>query len=225
MIPALPAITVVAGLADLVATGGAASTLLATAVWLDSMRNPDQVETTPDREWREWVTKALVEMKDQVPHWDAVPPEERPHPSATDVIAVITEARRIYEKTADRKKRELLHRAVVNAFSPEEYEAGLVLRLLRILGELEYGDIATLTELSAVGVVAQVREWENPAADAKPEMWGQSLQAHHIRVLVDHGLVWTSMGPENREWGGGRFQARPTQLGRRLIGLVAERPT
>ena len=77
---------------------------------------------------------------------EKLPEKEQPQPA--DIAAVMKAIIDVSEKTADYRKRRLLKHALVNAFDIEQYRAGLTLRLVAILKDLEYGDVEFLGRIS-----------------------------------------------------------------------------
>ncbi len=161
-----------------------------------------------------WMTDLLPEIEDRLRTLEERLAESAP--TAADVFAFVEAVGRVSRKTADSEKRRLLRAAVVNAFDPEMYEQGLTLRLLSILEELEYGDVAFLRQLDE-GESLQV------VVEGRHEDWPVSLARHHVGVLLDSGLVETNQ--ENvsapRRIPGSLYGA-VTVLGNRLLQLVAE---
>lgn len=158
----------------------------------------------------------------------------------SDLTAILTAGLRVWQSTADAKKRKLLGNALRNAaFNPTQYEEGLTLLLLSILAEVTYGDIWVLRTLDE-----HVRTWpraENTGAlimspDGKPHPDGgvpllvgstpkRSLIATHVNRLREHGLVVT--GHRNLALGNGISGNaaeinEPTELGIRLLKLTSE---
>lgn len=78
---------------------------------------------------------------------------------------------------AEGQKRKLLLNALVNAFDAELYEQSMSARLLRMLDDLDYPDLAFLIELAA--------------KRGTPNPWRQyeDLAYYHATQLVTHGLA------------------------------------
>lgn len=203
-------LTIAAALVDLAGAGGFASTILGVGRALEGLSAAGRAETVLEEEWREWVTESLKRLSTHVEAWNDRPKEERP--TGTDVAAVVEAARRIYERTGDRKKRELLRTAIVNAFDPELYREGLHIRLIRILDDLEYGDLEILGRIAPNSPVEARSLCGAPFTD--------SLTVHHLVVLRQHGLLQMAASDNSRDWGTGAWPVRITDLGRRMVRLV-----
>lgn len=181
-------------------------TALAGVRLLDSARRNLGITTAAEdmvegieRDAEEFVNSAATDWHLVKHTWDGVPEEERPTPS--DIGAVLLEASKVYRGTVGREKRRLLRNAIVNAFDREQYEAGITRRLLRVLDDLEYGDVRFLADLSSQG------------GRFIDDLGG--LENHHHGVAVRHGLVAAENDP-------GGILVCATELGERLLRLVAE---
>lgn len=152
----------------------------------------------------------------------------------SDLVALLSASFEVWKKTADDKKRKLLGNALRNAFDPKQYEEGLTLRLLGILAQLDYGDIITLRGLKEHEAFRLNGNIDITAADAqRPAVLirahsipQQSLLANHLKRLSEHGLVWqlTRIFVEVPEqFRQGVEVNEPTELGARLLKLVADR--
>lgn len=198
-------------------TFGSAGILAKVLGMLGVKTSATQAAEALEEDWRQYVESAATEWFRFKEDWERRPAAQ--HPSATDVAAIMDAVRRVYRNTADWQKRALLRNALINSLDPEQYEAGLTRRLLAILDGLEYGDIRLLGELnSGARNGGEVSKW-NPTPG---KLWAESLDAHHLQELAGKGLVWTSVPLGDRQWGGGNFQARVTELGKRMVRLVAE---
>ena len=102
------------------------------------------------------------------------------------------------------------------AFDPEIYEEGLVLRLLGLLEDMEYGDVAYLRKFEAGSRLA------SEMARERRESWGDSLQAHHATVLTGKGLLRSTAQPGTPAWQPGDTKIAITELGRRMLRLLRE---
>jgi hypothetical protein len=98
-----------------------------------------------------------------------------------------------WTRASDRRVRELIENAAVNAFDPKRYVEGLTRTLFAILGRLEYGDFRTLRELSA-GRHPDGRRARGPT------LWGfhasrlVAEQLVHAQEADQSGLVVTELG-------------------------------
>lgn len=115
---------------------------------------------------------------------------------AADVAAIINAAMKASEKTADAKKRKLLKNAVVNAFDVEQYQAGLTLRLFKILENVEYGDVEILRK------IYQKNIQENNGAQIGILKSNNSygigdMLFHHLKILEEQDLIvmWNTSTP------------------------------
>ncbi len=165
----------------------------------------------------EWLLDDVAEIKERVKRLcEERKPEEQP--TAADIGSLLEAANRVSRKTADDRKRRLLRRAVLNAFDSDLYEQGLNLRLLRILEDLEYGDVVLLKDLAEDKKSSNVSDWLKGGG----KIWAEKIEDHHLRNLVDPGLVFASVPPQDRAWATGRFQARATELGKLLLTMLRE---
>ena len=127
-----------------------------------------------------------------------------------DQSAVIADANAIvrlyldaWTGAPDRKIRELVENAAVNAFDPDKYDEGLTRVLLSKIAKLEYGDIAALRQIASV-----------PSAETTR---GTTLLDFHLGRLVDERLAFSAYGD-----GSGVVA---TELGRKLLELIERRRT
>lgn len=136
--------------------------------------------------------------------WDDRRESERPSPA--DVAATFREFHDVYARTTDRKKRELLANAIVNAFDPELYEQAITQELIALFDSLTYADVAALRDVTLSKKAIQVAGTG-------------TLLEHHIRKLTNMGLLAIAVSNEKpqtaADWNG-------TDLGRRLIQLLRD---
>ncbi len=108
---------------------------------------------------------------------EGIPEDEQPEPA--DVAAVINAVLQASKTTADSKKRRLLKNALVNAFDLEQYQLGLTIRLIKIIEELEYGDIDLLGRIYKSEVDSSyIRRQKYPYSDWKQEV-------NKAKLLID----------------------------------------
>ena len=135
-------------------------------------------------EWR-WAIDTLSRVERKLDELrEALPPDQ--HPSAEDVAATLRSIEEVSRKTADAKKRRLLRNALVNAFDPDLYKQGLTRRLLRILEDLEYGEVALLARIPKdpwTQVHVLLEKADRAVATAS------TLNGHHLQTLIAKGLV------------------------------------
>lgn len=214
--------------ADLALTGGWLAVMQSAAKTANAARKSLGIITLAERTGPEALAHAVqdevMEFVDGVTSgWVAF--EERwatrqKHPKATDVAVVLEEGRKIYLSTSDDGKRRLLHNALVNAFDPDVYEAGMIRRLLHVLDELEYGDVVLLRSIYERLKTGS----ETDVATAK--CWPGSDNHHHLTVLVSAGLVLTvGKRLENTETLQDNNKIRVSALGERLVMLLREPPS
>lgn len=158
--------------------------------------------------------------------------EDRLGPSGarpSDLVAVLEAGYRTWKSTADDKKRKLLGNALRNSFDPKQYEEGLTLRLLGILTELTYGDIWTLKRLS--DNLVHIRRVTVNAIRTEPndhhpysEPQTGSLDHDQFERLKSYRLVHARRYTQHLTTGRGseRTASIPSELGLRLLALVAE---
>lgn len=150
--------------------------------------------------WK-WLLQQVEEIQNRLDILlEELPVEEQPQP--TDVAAVIRAVIKASEKTADHQKRQLLKNALVNAFNREQYQAGLTLRLLSILEDLEYGDIYVLrkilkseesknNELSHLDLSSEhrMRVYQVKTIFGNNDLSTASIIFHHIDILESQKLI------------------------------------
>ncbi|MEL6556188.1 MAG: hypothetical protein AAFQ63_22435, partial [Cyanobacteria bacterium J06621_11] len=160
----------------------------------------------------QWLTSQLGQMRDNLNLLvERLPSDEQPQ--AADVAAVIQSVIEASEKTADYKKRQLLQNALVNAFDIEQYQAGMTLRLIDILKEVEYGDVELLGRILRVhNEVLDIKDIDSELEKELPrndnialehkrqivkakklfkdvDLSTASMFHHHLSILEKHGLV------------------------------------
>lgn len=162
-------------------------------------------------QWR-WLLTQIDKLQEKINILlKTLPEDQKPEPA--DVAAVITAIIQASEKTADYRKRRLLKNALVNSFDAEQYQAGLALRFIAFLEELQYGDVDVLGRISRAEEAVsntnfQIKlEKENPyrpsiserereqIAKAKlifeeGDLTASSLFVHHLSILEKNGLVF-----------------------------------
>jgi hypothetical protein len=200
-------------LADL-STGGVVSVLAAVGKAIGIKTAEQRLDEIVRQDSWEFVSDAAVDMERFKEAWSGSPP------TPTDVVATVMQAVDIYRRTNNRNKRELLRAALVNAFNPDFYEEGLTRRLLRLVDELEYGDIYWL------GRIIDMSQTPNTTV-GEHHLDGAAL--HHCEVLAEYRLI------ERHQWqlaprtggystSGPTRQAVPTWLGERLVCFVQTWP-
>lgn len=159
-----------------------------------------------DQRYENCVTRALEKHHSRLDasnrKWQSEPEEERP--DDVDVIAVVSRTKKIWLKS-DRKKRELLHLAMVNAFDPALYKKGINEELFNKLDELTTQDIYVL------------RSIEKRISQSSP--YESDLTAYSIKKMVNLGLLWKQTNRNKlTDWD-------ITELGRYLCLLLKEEPS
>lgn len=160
----------------------------------------------------------------------------------SDLAALLDASFKVWQATADAKKRKLLGNALRNAFDPKQYEEGLTLRLLGILKDLDYGEIWVLKTmheqfakiqingglLSVSSTLFKHEHDEGRVPLRAGSLFPDTLLAYHVQRLTEHGLCAKR---KLRHMLDGKEPAydphleviKPTTLGGRLLALVAER--
>lgn len=157
----------------------------------------------------------------------------------SDLAALLEASFRVWQATADAKKREFHRNALRNAFDPKQYEEGLTLRLFGIFEELTYGDIWTLRRLKE-----HHRDWPKSAAtryyqiitkvhyddhDAPIQINNNErlMVAEHMTCLRQHRLIYKGHRQFEID---GRVASQltntneVTELGDRFLALMADPP-
>lgn len=155
----------------------------------------------------------------------------------SDLAALLDASFKVWQATADAKKRKVHRNALRNAFDPKQYEEGLTLRLLGILETLTYGEVWTLHQLrdqlatlSRRGSAYVLTDEVRLAAKVpfrRMDLEEGSLQAEHIRRLRDAGLCLnrlTNYWPNERPPSSQTDFIVLTELGERLLVLTANPP-
>ncbi len=173
------------------------------------------------QEFVDWISEIAIELKDRVDRLE----EERTKPTASDVLAVVAAVQKVYANTADQTKRDMLRRAVVNAFDADLYQKGLTLQLLSILDRLTYGDVFLLRELASGAKESQPRKWYGPNDQGAAQKFVVSIERISVLTLIDAGLVYPSVPTTDRQWRSANIQVWPTKLGHLLLRLLAEKPS
>jgi hypothetical protein len=196
---------------SVVKAGTTAFTTITNALGLKTLQ-ASMEEALEEDAW-DFVNEAATHVHQVMNSWEGVPENERPKPA--EIGAVLHEAVKAARGAVNRDKRRLLRNAIVNAFSKEMYEEGLVRRLLRVLDDLEYGDVHTLNDFSGVeGENTQLRKFGGATGSAR---------RHHVGVLAAHGLIsitgYDKDAPPEESHNG---WIAMTHLGRRLLALVKD---
>jgi hypothetical protein len=174
---------------------------------LGSYSNEERLKSL---QWK-WLLTQIEEIQGKINVLlKVLPDDERPEPA--DFAAVVTAIIQVSEKTADFRKRRLLKNALVNAFDVEQYKSGLVLRLIALLQDLEYGDMEVLGKiLNAEEAISEENFQEKLEAEtpSKPsiserereqiakaklifseqDLTVTSMFLHHLDILEKNGLV------------------------------------
>lgn len=184
-----------------VAAGMAAS---ATVAGVDALRRNLAAQTERD------AVRALAERAPEIDakHADLV---RAGYGSPADVRAIVEAYIIAWSAQADGRVRELIENAAVSGFDPRKYDQGVTKRILRILGELEYGDVMLLREL-------QREATQNSARP--PRMWDgpTTMRDEHATQLLSHRLIAKlPLTDMNGEPVMNMHTARPTELGVRLL--------
>ncbi len=121
-------------------------------------------------DWLDWVSENVIEWERWRQAWEEIPKQERP--TATDVVNLLGQLRKVFEKTDNHGKRRHLRAALINAFNPELYQQGLTKRLLSTLERLEYGDVRALLHLA------------NDHDEQEVAPMNDKQFAYHLKILV-----------------------------------------
>jgi hypothetical protein len=129
--------------------------------------------------------------------------------SASDLRAIIEQFLAAISAQGDRRVRELIENAAVNAFNPAKYAQGVTRRVLAFLSELEYPDIELLRRL--------YRESVQNSGGRPPTPWNTpgSLDGDHATRLLERRLIRASR--TDGVMGHPEAQAAITQMGIRLL--------
>lgn len=163
----------------------------------------------------------------------------------SDLAALLDASYKVWQSTADAKKRNLLGNALRNAFDPKLYDEGLTLRLLSILRDLDYGDVHVLKRMREQKVkipshprgILSLRS-EQLARDHEEgriplrasNLVPDSLIAYHVQRLTDHGLCCKRRLPFRLDGtqspGDGMIEViTQTVMGGRFLALIADSET
>lgn len=177
----------------------------------DQRRGPTAVDALAIDE-AQWMEERIAALEQAVRKLREQGVEVR----ASDVRAVVEALVQAHRKTADPRKRRLLEQAAGHAFDRGLYEEGLTIRLLGIMEELTYGNVAFLRRFS---------EQFQPLAVKDTVRRPGTIEQHQAGLLVRLGLLHS-----NYEVGGGSWltglegQLSITALGRKLLALLADAP-
>jgi|GEM_PF-4808951 len=162
----------------------------------------DREERLQALQWR-WLLEKIPAIEQKIDVLLKHLPSDK-QPEAADVAAVFGAVIQASKKTADVNKRRLLKNALINAFDPEQYQAGLTLRLISILEDLEYGDVELLGKISKAeqsGFNEMSADLEKVSVEHKKQVakaqliFGEdalsltSIVLHHLNVLEKYNLV------------------------------------
>lgn len=176
--------------------------------------NTAQFREHIDKELETYFEKVIPEIVAMVKQWEK--PESL---LGSDVVAILQGVKRVWDKTAEPKKRELLRRTLVNAFDQSLYDEGLTLRLLKIMEDMVYGDIYFLRVMLDLGGGLQVA-----MVNIKNQLPDPLLVRHHLQVLLDSDLVYSDDEPrEARAKHYDNYQVSITELGKKMVQLTKER--
>lgn len=112
-----------------------------------------------------------------------------------DLHAALKGVLQASESTIGADKRELLKRALVNAFDPELYKQGLAARVFKALAEVEYQDVLLLRDLSKRRGVFRLTAAHTSDPDRVDALflgsqeWQDSTAQASLRALERHALV------------------------------------
>ncbi len=180
-------------------------------------------EYSPEKRLKEKQFKWVVEEIAKISHKidiliQKLPPGEQIE--AADVAAIIHAAMKASEKTADAKKRKLLKNAVVNAFDIEQYQAGLTLRLFKILENVEYGDVEMLRKIYQKNIKEpngiQIGTLKSNSSSGIGD-----ILFHHLEILEEQKLIvmWNKLNPLGS---GNQGVARISDLGEKFLEFIKE---
>ena len=172
------------------------------------------------QEFEDWISSIAIELQARIEQLE----DTASKPTASDVLALVTAVQKVYENTGDQTKRDLLRRAVVNAFDPDLFHKGVTLRLLSILDDLTYGDVFLLRELASGAKDASPKKWYGEDDNIAARKFVIGMERIAVLALVDAGLLYPSVAPTDRRWGSANIQVWPTELGLLLLKLLAEPP-
>lgn len=173
------------------------------AVAYQSLGSETAAREIVDEQLSRMVTEQRALLAHTAEKWNSRPADERP--TESNVAAVLSEFRRVIAKEGDREKLELLKHALVHAFDPDWYAAGMTQALLQIVEELP---VAALMELKL--------QHDAPSRTMQVYRTG-SLVEHWFKRLVDAGLLQLRVTREPK----GAADWELTDLGRRLIAFMA----
>ena len=181
---------------------------------------------SPDARLKEKQFKWAVEEIAKISHKidiliQKLPPDEQIE--AADVAAIINAAMKASEKTADAKKRKLLKNAVVNAFDIEQYQAGMTLRLFKILENVEYGDVIILRKIVEIAgyqsnSIVMFRDFIGQGDNSNKK----DIRFYHLEILYNQKLilVWNTSFPLGLEEARGCMQL--TEIGEKFLEFIKE---
>lgn len=148
--------------------------------------------------------------------------------SSADVRAIFEQFLAAWTAQGDRRVRELIENAAVNAFDPEKYEQGITRRVLALLASLDYGAVALLRQ------IADGEDAFRAQLDANPEMAAEgwhpegetvepwrvhgALRRLYANELRDAYLIQV-MAPSEAQDGADQ-RAVTTELGRHLLSYI-----
>lgn len=171
-----------------------------------------QSEKNKEMQWS-WLLHSVAGMSASIEILIKDLEQQSEWPTPDDISSILSAANRISKKTADAKKRRLLQQAIVNAFDSELYRQGIVLRLMKLLEDLQYGEIELLERIlsaeadadrefgifkhskSSTGRESKINQAIIEARKAKVIFKGHSISADsllldHLETLEDFGLIY-----------------------------------
>jgi len=131
-----------------------------------------------------------------------------------NLAAVFAECSRARSRTADDKKARLLMGALCNAFDPEIYKQGLTLSLIKILADLDYGDIHVL---AATKTPPEFPEQYGERRDSGSLLHWHQKRLHDRRLVHIPGTTNVVMVLVSDS-----SHALRTELGERLLRLIGD---
>lgn len=131
--------------------------------------------------------------------------------TVADVAALVEAFLAAWTSAADRRVREYIENATVNAFDPKKYEEGLARTIIALLGRVDYGELALLRTL----VTSDDARLARGASVLRPWSERASLDAMYATRLVELRLAFPNAERVRTD-----ASAFPTALGRRVLDYI-----
>lgn len=134
--------------------------------------------------------------------------EEEEMPNAAEAAAIFEHAIGAARVNTSRDKRRLIQNALLNAFDPELYREGMVVRMFELLGGLEYPELHLLHDIGSKMKRGMAKQDSRAALST---MTKNPLFHHHKERLESLRLI-----------SGSYIDLKATSLGHYLLRFISE---